>query len=223
MTTKAVTIKELLYLCKHIAGMTILELANSLNITPPISLKNNKGWVGQLLEQYLGVSSGNLPIADFPHLGLELKTIPINSKTKQPLESTFVCTATFNQAVVSWEQSIVKLKLSKVLWIPIEVTPEKKLTSRRIGAAFLWQPTIDQLKILQQDWQELTEMLQLGNIQSLSAKYGQYLQIRPKALNCKTNLVKYLNINKETIQTVARGFYLRTSFTKNILANHFVC
>jgi len=215
--------KELLELCDKIAGINISELAHFLKITPPKSLNNNKGWIGQLLEQYLGATGRNLPIADFPHLGIELKTIPINLKNLHPLESTFICTATFKQPAMNWEQSIVKLKLSKVLWLPIESSPKIDLINRRIGKAFLWQPNTNEAAILKQDWQELTEIIQLGHINLLSAKYGRYLQIRPKAANCKHNLAKYITNDRETIQTVTRGFYLRTSFTKNILANYFVC
>lgn len=218
------SIKELLHLCDQIAGITILELASLLNTTSPKSLNNNKGWIGQLLEKYLGAKSGNLPITDFPHLGIELKTIPVNSKTLQPLESTFICTAPLNQPNINWESSVVKLKLSHILWIPIEeCLPNINFTKRRIGKAFLWQPKPQELAILKQDWQELTELIQLGNIKLLSAKYGRYLQIRPKALNCKKNLSNYITSDGESIKTVARGFYLRTNFTKTILANYFVC
>ncbi len=216
-------INELLNLCDQIAGSTIYELANFLNIIPPKSLNKNKGWIGQLLEQYLGATSKNLPITDFPDLGIELKTIPINIKNLQPTESTFVCTAALKQPYITWEQSIVKLKLSNVLWLPIESSPKIDLINRRIGKAFLWQPNAHDIAILKQDWQELTEIMQLGHINSLSAKYGRYLQIRPKAANCKNNLAKYITMEGESIQTVTRGFYLRTSFTKNILANYFVC
>ncbi len=214
-------IKELLDLCQNIAGMTIAELSGSLKMSCPQSLNNNKGWLGQLLEQYLGATSGNLPIADFPNLGIELKTIPINPKTLCPIESTYICMAPLNQPNISWEQSVVKLKLSKVLWVPIESLPNLNLANRRVGKSFLWQPSQQQAIILQNDWQELTEMLQLGNIQLLSAKYGRYLQIRPKAANCKSNLVEYITREGECIKTVNRGFYLRTSFTKQILTENF--
>ena len=215
--------KELLELCDKIAGITIYELADFLKIIPPESLNKNKGWVGQLLEQYLGATGGNLPITDFPHLGTELKTIPVNPTNLHPLESTFICTATLKQPTITWEQSTVKLKLSNVLWLPIESSCKINLIKRRIGKAFLWQPNIHQTAILKQDWQELTEIMQLGHIKLLSAKYGRYLQIRPKAANCKNNLAEYITRDGESIKTVTRGFYLRTSFTKTILANYFVC
>lgn len=220
---KLQSIDKLLKLCDQIAGITILELANLLQIAVPRSLSNNKGWIGQLLEIYLGAKSGNLPITDFPEIGTELKTIPVNIKKLQPLESTFVCTAPLQQPNITWETSVVKLKLSNVLWIPIECANHIHFTQRRIGKAFLWSPSQQELKILQQDWQELTELMTLGKIQLLSAKYGRYLQIRPKAINCKKNLSNYITNEGNLIKTVARGFYLRTSFTKTILANYFVC
>lgn len=217
------SIKKLLKLCDEVSGMTILELANLLQIAVPTSLIHNKGWIGQLLEIYLGAKSGNLPITDFPEIGIELKTIPVNSKTLLPLESTFICMAPLQKPNISWEMSVVKLKLSNVLWIPIECDKQIHFTKRRIGKAFLWRPSQKELQILQQDWQELTELMTLGEIQLLSAKYGRYLQIRPKAINCNKNLSNYITIEGTTIKTVNRGFYLRSSFTKTILANYFVC
>lgn len=213
--------KELLDLCQKIAGITIYELANMLNISCPASLKSNKGWIGQLLEIYLGVNSNNLPIPDFPHLGIELKTIPVNMKTLNPTESTFVCTARLNDINFVWEKSIVYQKLCKVLWIPIETSPKLSLQNRRIGKSFLWQPTQQQAIILKNDWYELTEIFGLGKLELLSAKYGKYLQVRPKAADCKSKLINYKSINGGFIQTVNRGFYLRASFTKKILADHF--
>lgn len=213
-------VKELLQSCQSISGMTIKELYNLLNFKCA-NYGTNKGWVGQLLEAYLGVTSGNLPIADFPHLGIELKTIPINLKNLTPVESTYICTASFNNTRISWEQSVVKKKLSKVLWFPIESSVNLDIMDRRIGTAFLWEPNKYQEKILTRDWYELTEKIQLGNIELLSAKYGQYLQIRPKAADCKHNLINYLTKEGEIIKTVNRGFYLRASFTKTILQEQF--
>jgi DNA mismatch repair protein MutH len=215
-------IKELLDLCQKIAGITIYELANMLNIACTASLKSNKGWIGQLLELYLGAKSYNLPIPDFPELGVELKTIPVNMRTLTPTESTYICTAPLNNLTLDWKKSIVYKKLAKILWIPIESSPKLSLSNRRIGKSFLWQPNEQQAIILKNDWYELTEMLGLGKLQLLSAKYGSYLQVRPKAANCKTTLISYKTIDGGYIKTVARGFYLRASFTKQILAEHFI-
>lgn len=215
--------KELLHACQNIAGLTIEELAKSIGIPLPKSLTSNKGWIGKLLEIYLGANANNLPIPDFPKLGIELKTIPINPKNLTPKESTYICTAQLKPKIqITWEQSVVYKKLSKVLWIPIETKAELNWLNRRIGKAFLWQPNQKQASILKNDWEELTEILQLGKIKLLSAKYGKYLQIRPKAANCKDELIDYLTSDNEMINTVARGFYLRASFTKQILIDQFI-
>ena len=85
------TEKELLERAMAIAGLTLGELAHSLGITPPSNLKKHKGWAGQLLELVLGATAKSLPEPDFCELGIELKTIPINS-SGEPKESTYVCT-----------------------------------------------------------------------------------------------------------------------------------
>ncbi len=57
----------------------------------PENLKRDKGWIGVLLEIWLGASAGvNLSKILLP--GVELKTIPVDSLGR-PLETTFVCVA----------------------------------------------------------------------------------------------------------------------------------
>src|SRR5688572_9689354 len=74
-----------------IAGLSLGYLAQQLGLITPDNLRRDKGWVGQLLEQVLGATAGNEAEADFQHLGIELKTLPLNKEGK-PSESTFVNT-----------------------------------------------------------------------------------------------------------------------------------
>jgi DNA mismatch repair protein MutH len=168
-----------------------------------------------LLEHALGATAASRPEPDFAQLGIELKTLPLNAQW-QPKESTFVCTAKL-PGEANWHESNVYQKLKKVLWIPVEADPNLALSQRRIGKPILWQPTAAQEKILQQDWEELMEMLTLGAYQQLTAKIGTYLQLRPKAANSRV-LRAMLNTDSEPLLIVPRGFYLRTCFTKQILA-----
>ena len=74
----------------------------------------------RLIEWQLGASAGSRPEQDFPDLGIELKTIPIDPQGK-PLETTFVCVAPLiGISGQRWEESNVRNKLSRVLWIPVE-------------------------------------------------------------------------------------------------------
>jgi DNA mismatch repair protein MutH len=60
------------------------------------------------------------------------------------------------------------------------------------------------------------DMIATGELEQITAHQGQYLQIRPKAANTKT-LRNGINDEGEEILTLPRGFYLRTSFTKQLL------
>lgn len=212
---------ELLSRCIKLSGITFSTLATRYHQKLPPSLTQAKGLIGQLLEYALGASAGNLPEPDFPNLGIELKTIPIDSKG-QPRESTYVCTAPINlrAEIESWENSRVRKKLSRVLWVPVEADPEIPLPDRRIGNAQLWNPDPKTEAILQQDWEELTLMLHLGQTDNLSAKIGTYLQIRPKAQHSRI-LNPGINEHGEEILINPKGFYLRTALTQKILAEHY--
>ena len=117
----------------------------------------------------------------------------------------------------SWEQSLVKRKLSRVLWLPVEGEPDIPLPMRRIGSAILWSPDIEQEQTLRQDWQELVDMIFMGQLDQITAGYGKYLQIRPKAQDGKS-LQTGIGTDGAPVRTLPRGFYLRTNFTGKIIS-----
>ncbi len=112
--------EQLLAQARQLAGYSLGELAALAGIPIPRDLKRDKGWTGILLELWLGASAGSKPEQDFAALGVELKTIPIDSRGR-PLETTFVCVAPLTgNSGVTWESSHVRHKLQRVLWIPVE-------------------------------------------------------------------------------------------------------
>ncbi|MCU9999520.1 DNA mismatch repair endonuclease MutH [[Pasteurella] aerogenes] len=213
---KPQTEQALLERAKQIAGLTLGELAAELHISVPPNLKHDKGWVGTLIEIALGASAGSKAEQDFSHLGIELKTIPINAAGK-PLETTFVSLAPLVQNTgITWENSHVKHKLSKVLWIPVEGERQLPLAQRHIGAPILWQPNARQAQQLRQDWEELMEYIVLGQLDKINARLGEVLQLRPKGANSRA-LTKGIGPHGELIDTLPLGFYLRKNFTEEIL------
>lgn len=206
---------ELLGRVHAIAGMTIGQSACQYHLDVPNDLRQHKGWFGHLIERVLGASAGSKPIPDFPNLGIELKTLPIG-RNGRPAESTFVASISLlGISREQWHTSVVKKKLSHVLWLPIEDDKDIPLAQRRIGLGFLWRPSPEQALILQNDWQELADLIALGKLEQISAHLGQALQIRPKAENGKS-LTTAIDQNGKRIQTLPRGFYLRASFTDDI-------
>lgn len=212
--------KELLERVHNLAGLTLAEIAHEAKMVMPLDLKRNKGWVGLLLEHVLGASASSRPEPDFPTLGIELKTLPINSQGK-PLETTFVCVAPLTGLNgVNWKNCWLKQKLSKVLWVPIicDTSTEKSipLAKRRVGSAFIWSPSLEEEQLLAMDWQELTDMIALGEVEKIQGKHGQVLQLRPKAANAKAKTQAF-DYEGKPFMTLPRGFYLKTPFTQAIL------
>ncbi|OOF83944.1 DNA mismatch repair endonuclease MutH [Rodentibacter ratti] len=210
------TLTQLLERAQSIAGLTFGELADILGIPVPPDLKRDKGWVGMLLETALGATAGSKAEQDFAHLGVELKTLPINEQGF-PLETTFVSLAPLTQnSGVQWENSHVRHKLSCVLWIPIEGSRHIALRDRHIGAPILWQPSPEQERQLKRDWEELMEYITLGRLNEITARIGEVMQLRPKGANSKA-ITKGIGKNGEMIDTLPLGFYLRKEFTAGIL------
>lgn len=210
------TLEQLLSYAQSIAGLTFGELADELHIPVPPDLKRDKGWVGMLLERALGATAGSKAEQDFSHLGVELKTLPINAEG-YPLETTFVSLAPLIQnSGVKWENSHVRHKLSCVLWMPIEGSRHIPLRERHIGAPILWKPTAEQERQLKQDWEELMDLIVLGKLDQITARIGEVMQLRPKGANSRA-VTKGIGKNGEIIDTLPLGFYLRKEFTAQIL------
>lgn len=210
------TLEQLLSQAQSIAGLTFGELADELHIPVPIDLKRDKGWVGMLLETALGATAGSKAEQDFSHLGVELKTLPINAEG-YPLETTFVSLAPLVQnSGVKWENSHVRHKLSCVLWMPIEGSRHIPLRERHIGAPIFWKPTAEQERQLKQDWEELMDLIVLGKLEQITARIGEVMQLRPKGANSRA-VTKGIGKNGEIIDTLPLGFYLRKEFTAQIL------
>lgn len=208
--------KELMQRADSLAGITIQQLANKLQSDIPESLVHAKGWFGTLLEQYLGAEAASAAKPDFIKLGIELKTLPIDDNGK-PKESTYVCVVQLDpNSLSSWENSLVKHKLNEVLWIPFEANKSIPISLRRIGTPFLWKPDIAQEEKLKKDWQELSDMIVMGEIDKISSSMGSVLQIRPKAANA-SSLTVDKNQSSDAL-TLPRGFYLRPSFTQSIIS-----
>jgi DNA mismatch repair protein MutH len=211
---------ELMRRCQQIAGKTVGQLAQQCQLTVPADLRRHKGWLGNLLERILGADAGNQAEPDFVALGIELKTIPLNSRG-EPKESTYVCTvAPRSAAETHWQTSWLRRKLSKVLWLPIEAENSIPLEERYVGQAILWQPSEQQETVLRQDWEELMEIMIADG--AVTAKLGRYLQIRPKAAHSRiTN--RQIGHDGEVELHHPCGFYLRTSFTQQILSGKACC
>jgi DNA mismatch repair protein MutH len=157
-----------------------------------------------------------LSAADFGSLGVELKTLPVTSDLR-PRESSFVCHVTHAQLrETAWEDSRVALKLARVLFLPIESGAELMFGQRRIGRAFLWSPSSEELQIMREDYEQLASRIAQGHAEAIDARLGRALQLRPKAAR---GAVRVRVVDGEGVpwRLQPKAFYLRASFTERLV------
>jgi DNA mismatch repair protein MutH len=211
---------ELLQRAAELAGLSLRELGLRLDVEVPLDLRRAKGFVGGLLERALGATAGSRALPDFPELGVELKTLPVD-RQGAPVESTFVCTIPLTEmAAVEWLDSRVRRKLSKVLWIPVEGERAIAVAERRIGQALLYRLAPEDEAVLRADWEELAGFIGRGHVEALTGHLGRYLQIRPKAAHSRARRLGF-DADGAPFAALPKGFYLRPSFTRALLARHF--
>lgn len=211
---------ELLERAQQMAGESLGTLARGQGVAVRTDSRRAKGWAGQLIEAYLGASAGSLSEPDFQSIGVELKTIPV-SAAGEPRESTYVCTVPLmGGASAHWHGCNVQRKLARVLWVPIVSDNATEPGDRIIGCPLLWSPSAKQAAALEADWSELMDMVCLGELENVSAYHGTCLQIRPKAADSRARRWG-IGESGEHVRTLPRGFYLRPSFTRAILQQHY--
>lgn len=207
---------ELLERAHALGGRTVIELAESLKLPLPASPARAKGFVGQLVERALGGACDTRAAPDFPELGVELKTLPVD-RAGRVRESTFVCTAPLEEAEdAAWERSRVFKKLRRVLFVVMEADRDIKPGRRRLGAAWLWSPSPTQTAVLRADWEEIMGRIGAGAVETVDARLGAALQLRPKGANAAARTVAF---DGEGAPFLApkRAFYLRATFTHSLL------
>ena len=212
---------ELVIRARALAGRTIGEVAAELGLPCPLDLRRAKGFVGGLIERVLGADAGPRALPDFSALGVELKTLPVDAQGR-PVESTFVCTIPLTEvANLEWEDSPVLRKLRRVLWVPVQGERSLAPAARRLGEPLIWSPSRPQESALRFDWEELAGIIGRGDVESITGHLGQCLQIRPKAANSRSRR-RGTDRDGAIFDAMPKGFYLRASFTAQLLREHFV-
>ena len=220
MIARPATEAELVERAEALAGLSLGELAVRHGMVAPPDLRRAKGFSGQLLELALGATAASRAEPDFPHLGIELKSLPVD-RHGRPCESTFVCTIELRQiGDLEWESSRVRKKLARVLWVPIQGQRDIPPGQRRIGTPLLWSPDDSDEAELRFDWEELAGLIGRGDVEAISGHMGRFLQVRPKAANSRARRPG-VDANGARVASLPRGFYLRARFTERLLKKHY--
>ncbi|MGV3762693.1 MAG: MutH/Sau3AI family endonuclease [Parapedobacter sp.] len=118
------TIGDLFKYYKSFRKRTLRELADHVvQKFPHILLLVNKGIVGQVLEALVGQQPNNNPLPDIPHLGLELKVLPLRKigGVLKPKERSKIKSIYYNAIVAEeWGNSELRGKIEHVLFLMYE-------------------------------------------------------------------------------------------------------
>lgn len=208
--------RELLARAHALAGRSLGSIAGALGAEIPAAALHAKGKLGTLLEAALGARPAAGKSHDFPDLGIELKTIPVDERGV-PRESTYVAALRLADAdELEWASSWVRAKLSRVLFVPLETASGAPWHERLVGAPVLWSPTAEQEAILRADFDDAVGLVAIGRVEELTAHMGRWLQVRPKARDGRARTRAY-GRDGEWLEANPRGFYLRPHFTGALL------
>jgi DNA mismatch repair protein MutH len=203
---------------RALVGVELGDLADALGLPVPVGRVRTKGWSGQVIEQELGVATGGARGPDFAALGVELKTVPVTAAL-EPLESTAVCQIDpIAIAGESWETSYARHKLSRVLWVALEVPAgARSVGERRVAAVRLWSPSADEERVLRADFELVVRgYFRQGRAGEITGHLGEALQVRPKGRDAADTRDAY-DAAGRPIRVGKHGFYLRPAFVARIL------
>ena len=214
-------LEALLAHARALIGVELGELADQLGLPVPGTAagpERTKGWAGQIIEHELGVETNGASGPDFAALGIELKTVPVDSELK-PRESTAVCQIDpIAIAGESWETSTARRKLDRVLFIALEAPPgARSVAERRVAAVRLWSPSPGQDLLMRADFDLFVrDFFRRGRADAITGHLGQVLQVRPKGRNAADARDGYDEAGLPA-RVGKCGFYLRPAFVASIL------
>ena len=209
------TESELISRSDLLTGNKLIEIYKFFGMFFQKKHKSSDGYLGKIMEMYLGASAGNLPIPDFPDLGIELKILPLN-RSMLPKKNIKICSTSFFpfKKNTLWEKSILRSKLKKILWIPFQSDTSIPFNKRKI-----YQPFIFKLKkyekVIKQDYENIMEFIFLGKVYKYSSSLGKYLILGNVSSNKK--LTSFFNLDGHLVKSNYIGFYLNKAFIKKMM------
>ena len=107
-----------------------------------------------------------------------------------------------------------------MLWVPVLTERGVPLSERRLGTPLLWTMDAESEDTLRADYEELSELIRLGQLEEIDATLGTWLQLRPKAAHSRVTKVT-LDAEGQWVDANPKGFYLRTAFTRRLLERYW--
>jgi DNA mismatch repair protein MutH len=205
--TRVLLRAEALRRIKLLSGKDLRPLAEQYGVTVWKNGHKNKGWAGQVIEQYLGLPQNSLQAPDFG--SWELKVVPLaraangELRVKESMAITMIEPA---EVVASkFEDSHLYDKL-KAMIVVARIFENVEDTSSVLHSAAefdLDNPLIR--RQVEADYEAIREVIRLKGLDALTGDTGKYVQARTKGRGHGST---------------SRAFYARALFVAHILNLH---
>jgi DNA mismatch repair endonuclease MutH len=197
---------------ESLRGKTIAKLAGRLDV--PIS--RAKSGIALLVRRALGVQNDRARIREFEQFGIEIKTAPVSPAGK-PFES--MSFPRFDHMEIGedeWFDSDLRARLERLLIVPvIRDSRDQDKAEHRIGRAFFWSPSADELDAIQIEWELFRDAIKAGRADRLpSARETKFIHVRPKGRDGRdTEPAPGGHV------VVKKCFWLNASYVEQIIAS----
>lgn len=212
-----------------IEGKTLLDILQEAGLTNEEiewirSKEADKGLPGKIVEaSYFGYELNSRQEADFNRVGAELKTTAADyneneSKYKagetvsvtqidfcNPIQPDFYASHLYN-----------KLKMLIVIFYHRDKSLSSKLQYKLFFAS-LFEPSKEDLAIIQSDYRQINEKIRRGLANTLSRSDGIYLSTAPKARRSSNMVLPYYGGER----IVKRSYTLRKEYVNAILSGYY--
>ncbi len=188
----------------ELIGQDLRQLAGELEVTVFKEGKKNKGWVGHVIERYLGLPLNSSRAPNFGSWELKVVSLKYLKSGRLTVKETMAITMIdeYNIVRTEFEDSHLLNKMRKIL-IPARIW-ESKNEERSILHA-VTDFDLDNPEIYEQfkdDYELVRQTIKTRGFSALTGKMGVYAQPRTKGPG---------------YGSTSRAFYVRTSFLKKII------
>lgn len=189
---------------RRLSGQDLRQLAERYGVTVWKNGRKNKGWAGQVIEQYLGLPQNSLQAPDFG--SWELKVVPLTRAVDGRIrvkESMAITMIEATEVVANrFEDSHLYDKLRSMIVVARIFENVADTTSVLHSAAEfdLDEPSIR--RQVEADYEAIREIIRTKGFDSLTGDTGKYVQARTKGRGHGST---------------SRAFYARASFVAHIL------
>lgn len=222
-----------------IEGKTLLEILQEANKSDTEiewirGKEADKGLPGKIIEAtYFGYELNSKQESDFKEVGVELKSTAADIDKKSGKyksgETISVTQIEFNKKIE--KQFVVSHLYEKLKELIVIFYYRNKCLQSKLDYivfyASLFQPSEEDLLIIQQDYKLIIEKIESANAHKLSRSDGIYLSTAPKGKNKKNLITPYyggrpivkrcFTLRKEYVNVILSGYYKRTPVEEHIV------